>query len=78
MSAVPVLLESRVPGLLFQDVFVGSGKRFQAVNRLNENDPSRGGGGWGRHSNAPCGGRGAAINVCGQCPFLEGECVTEW
>ena len=49
MLAVPVLLDTRIPGLLFQDVFVGSGKRFrqlfdQAVNRLNEKRPQPGGG----------------------------------
>ena len=46
---------------------------------LNKKRPQlRGTERWGRHSSAPCGGRGAAINVSGQCPFLEGGCVTEW
>ena len=29
MLAIPVLMETRIPGLLFQDVCVGPGKRFR-------------------------------------------------
>ena len=42
MLAVPVLLDTRIPGLLFQDVFVGSGKRLHLWRGRGASQPRTG------------------------------------
>ena len=43
MLTGPVLLETRIPGVLFLDFFVGSGKRFRLDARLMTVYPDPGG-----------------------------------